>query len=163
MNRPFVKHESIRSFIISQSCGTSNDKMYHLSLRMVMFHCKGAPMATIKEPVERRKNKRLLVREAAFVCFDANPAMMARIVDVSVGGLGITYRAPRRRKTDFFTLEIFCILYSFSLVGMPVRTVSDIETTVYGVRRRDVQFEVLTEDQKQRLEQFMDFCTTGEA
>jgi len=120
-------------------------------------------MAITKEPVERRKNKRLLVRDAAFVCFDANPAMMARIVDVSVGGLGFSYRAPKRRTTDFFTLEILCILYSFSLVGIPVRTVSDIETSVQGVRRCDVQFGVLTEDQKQRLEHFIDCCTTGDA
>ena len=70
-------------------------------------------MAITKEPVERRKNKRLLVRDAAFVCFDANPAMMARIVDVSVGGLGFSYRAPKRRTTDFFTLEILCILHKF--------------------------------------------------
>ena len=120
-------------------------------------------MPTTKEPVERRKNKRLLVREAAFVCFDAKPAMMARIVDVSVGGLGFTYRAPKRRTTDFFTLEILCILYSYSLVGIPVRTVSDFETTVEGVRRCDVQFEGLTEDQEQSLEQFIDWCAIGEA
>ena len=119
-------------------------------------------MATTKEQVERRKNKRLLVREAAFVCFDANPAMMARIVDVSVGGLGFTYRASRRRTTDLFTLEILCILYRFSLVEIPVRTVSDFETTVQGVRRCDVQFEGLTEDQKYGVEQFIDFCTIGE-
>ena len=52
-------------------------------LEYLCFIVKEPPMAITKEPVERRKNKRLLVRDAAFVCFDANPAMMARIVDTS--------------------------------------------------------------------------------
>ena len=119
-------------------------------------------MATTKEPLERRKNKRSLVREAAFVCFDANPAMMARIVDVSVAGLGFTYRASKRRTGALFTLEILCILYHFSLVGIPVRTISDLETAVEGVRRCNVQFEELTEDQKYGVDQFIGCCTIGQ-
>jgi c-di-GMP-binding flagellar brake protein YcgR len=120
-------------------------------------------MATTNEPVERRKDKRLLVLEAAFVCFDANPAMMARIVDVSTGGLGFTYRASKRRTDDWFTLEILCILYDISLQGIPVRTISDSETTVKGVRRCDIQFERLTEEQKHELEQFIQRCTIEKA
>lgn len=120
-------------------------------------------MATTNEPVERRKNKRLLVRQAAFVCFDASPAMMARIVDVSAGGLAFTYRASKRRTGDLFTLEMLCILYDISLLAIPVRTISDLETAVEGVRRCDVQFERLTEDQKHEIEQFIDCCATGEA
>ncbi len=50
--------------------------------RSEWFSCvvQEPPIATTREPVGPRNNKRLLVREAVLVCFDANPAMMARIV-----------------------------------------------------------------------------------
>jgi len=120
-------------------------------------------MATTSEPVERRKNKRFLIHESAFVCFNRNPAMAARIVDASVGGLGFTYLASKRRTGDLFTVDMLCILCDLSQLAIPVRTISDFETTVEGVRRCDVQFVGLTKGQKHGVGRFIDCCATGEA
>ena len=122
--------------------------------------------ATKNEPVERRKNKRFPVQEAAFACFNSRPAMAGRIVDVSPGGLGFTYIAPRRRTGDLLSLDILCILCDFSSLTIPARTIWDFETvstTIDGARRSGVQFEHLTKNQKNDVKKFIECCTMGEA
>ncbi len=119
---------------------------------------------TRNRPVERRKNRRFSAHEGAFVCFNSKPAMTGRILDLSLGGLGFIYLASNRRTADLFNLDILCVPCDFSLLTIPVRTISDFEmtgTTFDSQRRSGLQFDRLTQDQMHEIRKLIEACTQG--
>jgi len=118
------------------------------------------------ERVERRKHKRFPLQEAAFVCFNSRPAVVGRIADVSLDGLGFNYLSSSGWAKDLLSLDILCIGCDFSSMTIPAKTIWDLETvdaTVDDARRCGVQFEHLTENQKNDVKKLIKCCTMGEA
>jgi hypothetical protein len=123
-------------------------------------------MAITNEPIERRKDKRFEARDKSFVFFNSKPTMAGKIVDVSVGGLGLTYLAPNRRTGDLLSLRLLCVACCLASMRIPARTIWDFETARTSLdrsRRVGVQFERLTQDQMRNVKRFIEYCTLDAA
>jgi hypothetical protein len=123
-------------------------------------------MAITNQPIERRKDKRFQARNKGFVFFDSEPAMAGKIVDISAGGLGLTYLGSNRRTGDLLSLRILCITCCVGGTRIPARTIWDFErvrTSLEGSRRAGAQFERLTQHQKHAVNRFIEYCTLDAA
>jgi c-di-GMP-binding flagellar brake protein YcgR len=123
-------------------------------------------MAITNKRIERRKDRRFQARDKGFVFFNLEPAMAGKIVDISAGGLGLTYLASKRRTGDLLSLRILCIACCLGGTTIPARTIWDFETvrtSLDGSRRAGAQFERLTPHQKHAVNRFIEYCTLDAA
>ena len=112
-----------------------------------------------KEWVERRKHKRFHIPRVAFVALAPVNTKLGQVIDISMGGLAFRYiggKKPSKRSTELriFTDNDFC------LDEVPFETISDFETyqipfTSIIMRRSGVHFGQLTQNQRSRLEYFI--------
>jgi len=120
--------------------------------------------------IKRRKNKRFPVKVSAFTTLGPHFTILGEIVDISRSGLSFCYISEKHPTevaavSDTF-LHIFSSDMSFSLLGVPIKAVSDFEMknkiAFNPMWRRGVEFGKMTEGQKSQLEYFIQNCTTEE-
>ena len=114
-----------------------------------------------KELFERRKNRRFRVQERAFAVFGTQVSELGQITDISRGGLSVRYIAHGDRSKGSSELEIYLADKSFSLKKVPFKSVWDFEiadqfpSSPITMRRRGVQFGLLTQEQIPQLDYFI--------
>ena len=126
--------------------------------------------------IERRKFKRLVVKERAFVAFRPEFTKLGRIRDISRGGLRCEYFVYKDLKdVDEESLsseiDIFLSGNTFYASRIPCSVAYDIEiarneTTFAGItqnRRCGLKFGEFTEEQEEQLEFFLKNHTVGGA
>ena len=120
---------------------------------------------------ERRKHRRCCVDLGSFAVFSSDDSVLpGLIVDISLGGLAFYYFEGENWPVD--SQETYNLFgYEFSVENVPLRTVSDFDVAdennpVYAVlsekfhgkrkiRRRGARYGELTEEQKLKLEIFI--------
>jgi hypothetical protein len=122
----------------------------------------------MEELFERRKHKRLLAQDGAFVELRNHRSKIGEIIEVSKGGLSFHYIDIGDRPKESLELDIFLKHAGFRLEKLPAETVLDVEITktihqgITKIRRHGVKFGKLTKSQQSRLEYFIRHFTTDE-
>jgi hypothetical protein len=113
-------------------------------------------------PAEQRQHKRIQIEgRADAVLFGPSSTKGVQIVDISKGGLAFRYVNSQKSSEGLFELDILWDHVDFSLIKLKVETISDYHIPngfllgVIPVRRCGAKFVELTEDQKSRLEHFV--------
>jgi hypothetical protein len=119
-----------------------------------------------KNLVERRRHKRMEVRDGAFVLLGPDSTKLGRMIDISLGGLAFSHMARERPSNELFELDMFIIDGDFYLERVPFETISDLKTlenpfSSITMRRSGVRFGELTHDQLSLLENFIQNHTMG--
>jgi hypothetical protein len=144
-----------------------NHKLFRQE-QVILQHAESVLMTNEKEQAERRKHTRFEVREGAFAVLRPDRNIVGEILDISKGGLSFRYITGEEQSRESSGLDILFAGGSFSLAGVPFKTVSDFlmpdgffsnSTTT---RRRGVQFGVLTQEQTGELKSFIGNHTRGE-
>jgi hypothetical protein len=84
---------------------------------------------TMEPPFERRKHKRFLAKEGAFVELRDYRGKIGEIIEVSKGGLAFQYIDVGDRPKESLRLDIFLKHAGLRLEKLPAETVSDAEIT----------------------------------
>ena len=122
-----------------------------------------------KKQVDRRRHKRFLVQDTAFVVFRAPWPLstnVAQIKDISMDGLSYTYIEGEKRSNCSSELDILLGNRSFYLDKLPFKTISDCKApnkvpfSSIEMRRSGVQFGKLTLEQISQLKFFISNHTT---
>ena len=124
-------------------------------------------MIEAQKLVERRKYKRMQVRDDAFVLLGPNSTKLGRIIDIGIGGLAFSHMARERPSSELFELDIFIIDSDFYLERVLFETISDFKThenpfSSITMRRSGVRFGELGHNQVSQLEHFIQNYTIGE-
>ncbi|MDY6988569.1 MAG: PilZ domain-containing protein [Thermodesulfobacteriota bacterium] len=120
----------------------------------------------MKTPYERRKCLRFRVLNPAFVVTSRTRGETGRLIDISSHGLAFKYVDDNGSLGGLSQLDIFLADHPFYLGRLPVKTVEDhIMSDVVSLnartwRRRGVEFGALTDEQRSRLEYFVQHHTT---
>ena len=136
--------------------------------RIVCLAFKNASQRpNMAKPKEHRKHKRFQARKGAFAGVRPDYHRLGQIVDICMGGLAFRYMAAKRASNTSHEMEIFLTSGDFLIVGLPFKTVSDIETeqlpfSSLAVRRCGVQFGELTDREMTQLEYFIRKYTTSQ-
>ena len=116
------------------------------------------------QQTERRKYKRVDVRSGTYTMNSTKPGL---IVDMSTGGLSFRYIERKDWPEETRTMDIVSGEdEEYRLENIPYRVVSDYETKseiAYEkmiVKRRSVEFVELSQDQKSKLQKFIDLNQT---
>ena len=116
------------------------------------------------QQTERRKYKRVDVRSGTYTMNSTKPGL---IVDMSTGGLSFRYIERKDWPEETRTMDIVSGEdEEYRLENVPYRVVSDYETKseiAYEkmiVKRRSVEFVDLSQDQKSKLQKFIDLNQT---
>ena len=117
--------------------------------------------------IERRKDKRFLVRNGAFVTLGSSDSVVGRIIDVSMGGLTFYCVDCQRPSLKATELEIFVTGNAFRLGEVPCQSIWDltlpeVAPSSLHTKQCGVQFGDLTPYQKSQLEHFIQHHTKGE-
>ena len=123
-------------------------------------------MTTLANKNDRRRHKRFHICDGAFAFINNIPFT---IRNISQGGMRLQSVVYEDAPPDEMTLDIFLKDKDFYLQDIPVRLVTVREKlanspfSTLQVRCLGLQFGVLTEQQKTRLDAFIFQTTTGEA
>ena len=109
---------------------------------------------------ERRKLKRLKIRNSAYVILKPSDTGVGRLIDISMDGLTLDYITTRQPEIQPTKLDIFVNNSPFRLYEIPCRTITDFATFEahdgsLSKRRRGIQFGKLTPTQQAHLEYFI--------
>ncbi|MCF8084009.1 MAG: PilZ domain-containing protein [Deltaproteobacteria bacterium] len=110
---------------------------------------------------EKRRHPRFQVQSTVFALVKSGAYTLGEVLDVSEGGLALTYVADSGPAVKEGALHLFGSGAISYLRDVPVRTVSDIELpnevefSTIPVRRMGVEFGELTETQQQKLRGFI--------
>lgn len=111
---------------------------------------------------EKRRHPRFEVHSGVIAVVKSDAAhTLGRAVDVSQGGLGLTYVAELGAEVEVGTLDLFAPGGMWYLRDVPVRTASDVEMpndvlfSIVGMRRMGVAFGALTDTQQRQLSAFI--------
>lgn len=109
---------------------------------------------------ERRKLKRLKIRNSAYVILKPSDTGVGRLIDISMDGLTLDYITTRKPEIQPTKLDIFVNNSPFRLYEIPCRTITDFATFEahdgsLTKRRRGIQFGKLTPTQQAHLEYFI--------
>jgi hypothetical protein len=123
-------------------------------------------MANTKVGVERRKYKRLRVKDDAFVMLRPSDTGAGRLINISPAGLMFEYVTMNEPSVEATELEIFMTDNVFRLHEVPCQIVWDLPiyknlTFSLHMRRCGVQFGELTHSQISQLKYFIQNHTTG--
>ena len=113
---------------------------------------------------ERRRHERFKVADNAYAMVTPLSQKRGEILDISRGGLALQYvseEGHREVATEIdFYLHIFLKDISFCLLRIPIETVSDVEIghndRTGSIRRRSVAFGVMSQNQLDDLEHFIE-------
>jgi hypothetical protein len=123
-------------------------------------------VAKVRKIPERRELGRYAVERHALTMLWPASSIVGRILDISMDGLAFQYTAPKKPQDASSDIEIVLSRADFSSGALPFRTVSDSRMKGYfgftfarTQRRRSIQFKELAEDQKAKLEYFIEnYC-----
>lgn len=113
--------------------------------------------------VERRKEDRFKVNEGSVAVMTPDwphATMVANVVDISTGGIGLRYSTHQGNLFDSGELALADSNYEVYVNGLPFRTVADVPERASRrrkepMKRSGVEFEALTARQLSRLEVFI--------
>ena len=117
--------------------------------------------------VERRRYSRYCVRDPAFAVFNPDPVKLAQIIDISLGGLGISVSGSTEQLIESARLEILVDDCSFYLTNLSYKffpvfrnlhwnSATSLQNRYYGVKFID-----LMPSQKTQLSNFIRKHTIG--
>lgn len=120
--------------------------------------------------IKRRKNKRFPVKVSAFATLGPHFTVLGEIVDISRSGLAFCHISEKQQPEVAPVLDTFLHIFSsdmsFSLLGVPIKAISDFEMKnkigFNPMWRRGVAFGEMTEGQKSQLEYFIQNYTKDE-
>ena len=121
---------------------------------------------------ERRKYVRFLVQPNAYAALGASYTKIGKICDVSMGGVAFEYYSGKEVLNQHdSTVTIFITVNNFYLENIPCQMISDqpksssnkasMLNSNYVVKRCCLQFVNISEDQRQRLDYFLNHHTHG--
>ena len=109
--------------------------------------------------VERRKHKRFPIMDNAFAVLRFSPSStkIGRIIDISMGGMGIEYENSEEWADTPKELSILFGDDDFYLEKIEFETVSDksISFSFTETRRRGIKFGTLSDSQSSQLKNFI--------
>ena len=116
---------------------------------------------------ERRKFTRVSVPVEEFFVYCHKTHRITVVKDISMGGLKIECNPTAESRPDAMTIDVYALPQGrFHVAGIPCRVVYDIANlaengTFSGSNSRisGVQFEKLTDEQKNKLEHVLSFTT----
>lgn len=116
--------------------------------------------------MERRKFTRFKVQNNAYAALRGNYTKVGKIYDISLNGLAFRYLSEKVFSETFNRVDIFLSDNGFHLSGLPCKVVCDEKEGVYispmiTPYRCALKFEGLNEEQKNKLEFFLNNHTTG--
>ena len=116
--------------------------------------------------MERRKYDRYRAKDGGLVFIRSEPAVIGKIVDISMGGIAFYYDGNVNQIIDEYEIFILFADDSFFMDIDRFRTVvdfeivDDTEANYCPLRKRGVEFGKLNISQKDHLEYFLRFHTT---
>ena len=121
---------------------------------------------------KRRKYVRFLSQPNAYAALGSSFTKIGKILDISMGGLAFEYYSSSEDLNQYdSTVTIFITVNNFYLENIPCQMISDLperdsdKSSVlnpnYLVKRSCLQFIAISDDQRQRLEYFLNNYTRG--
>ena len=121
---------------------------------------------------KRRKYVRFLAQPNTYAALGSSFTKIGKILDISMGGLAFEYFSSSEDLNQYdSTVTIFITVNNFYLENIPCQMISDLPkcgsdtssalNSNYLVKRSCLQFMTISEDQKQRLEYFLNNHTRG--
>lgn len=117
--------------------------------------------------IERRRTRRLKVKNDTFVIHDGTQDMLGQVVDIGEGGLAFHYIGEPVRPPGIWKLNIRPKNSAMALENFNARTISDIEINYANpisqipLRRCGVKFGLLSPVQIKQLSQFIHLLVLG--
>ena len=116
--------------------------------------------------MEKRKFTRFRAQDDAFAALRGNFSKVGKIYDISLNGLAFRYLAEQEAEEEFTRVDIFLSGNGFHLAGIPCNIVYNVkEDTLISMEispyRCGLSFNVLQEEQQNKLEFFLNNHTTG--
>jgi len=116
--------------------------------------------------MERRKFTRFQVQDDAYAALRGNYTKIGKICDICINGLGFRYLAENVYNETYNQVDVFLSSNGFHLSGVPCKVVCDEKEFTYSSPaiahyRCCLKFEELNEEQKNKLEFFINNYTTG--
>ncbi len=120
-----------------------------------------------KEKLEQRRHARFPALEGVIVALKPHAEILGQMIDISLSGLSFKYidSALALKLSPSAELMILLTKPRFLLDRIPYRTVADFELanefsfSSIPIRRRCVEFEVMSLDKRSRLEDFILYCS----
>jgi hypothetical protein len=125
-------------------------------------------MSDIKVSDERRQQKRFKAAEGAFAALVDQESRLGQIKDISLRGLSFRYIDSHEKLENARELKIIIGNRGLYLDKVPFKKISDFEIesefsfSMVKMRQIGLEFGVLTAEQKQQLERFIQKHTIGE-
>jgi c-di-GMP-binding flagellar brake protein YcgR len=113
---------------------------------------------------DRRQHKRFKINGRAFAYYETHSPKIAEITDISTEGISLSYVGSSETVNQTLELEIIPPDSARCMEKLPCRTVSDCQIDAgmdegLGTRRCSVKFADLTEDQRAKVQCFIDdYC-----
>ena len=126
-------------------------------------------MTNSKGRIERRQMKRFKVADGAFAALVNHGSQLGQIRDISKMGLSFRYLDSEEEHTDGRELKIILGSGGLCLDKVPFKKITDFEIknefsfSSIKMRHIGLQFGKLTPEQKDRLNNFIQNHTIGEA
>jgi len=117
--------------------------------------------------VERRRHLRYKVKDNAFAIINSEPVRLVPILDIAIGGLGVSMNGDDLWLNKASKLEIMVADCSFYLENIPFETISNFKafpanvSNLPGGRHGSLKFGSLTPSQKSELKYFIRNYTQG--
>lgn len=120
-----------------------------------------------KEKHEQRQHTRFPAIEGVIVALKPHAEILGQMIDISLSGLSFQYidSALALKQSPSSELMILLTKPRFFLDRIPYRTVADFELanefsfSSIPIRRRCVEFEVMSLDKRSQLEDFILYCS----
>jgi len=113
---------------------------------------------------DRRQHERFRINGRAFVYYETHAPKIAEIIDISNGGIAFSYVGGAETVNQKLSLEIILPDSTRFMEKLPCKTITDCQIdpgmdASLGKRRCSVQFENLSDDQRAKIDCFMnDYC-----
>ena len=116
--------------------------------------------------MERRQFTRYLAQDDAYAVLGGDFAKVGKVCDISLNGLAFTSPAEKISHDTFTHVDIFLSNNGFHLPDVPCNIVYDVKEHTSGSMeispyRCGLSFNVLQEEQQNKLEFFINNYTTG--
>ena len=118
--------------------------------------------------MERRRFTRFKVQDDAYAALRGNHSKVGKIKDISLNGLAFRYFAEKVCSINFKHVDIFLSSNGFHVSDVPCTVVCDEKesalnySSVITTYRCGLKFEGLNEEHQEKLEFFLNNCTTGQ-
>jgi len=112
----------------------------------------------------RRQHERFRINGRAFIYYEAPTPKIAEIIDISTDGVAFSYVGRAEPVNQNLSLEVILPDSTRFMEKLPCKTISDCQIDSatdqgLGTRRCSVQFENLADDQRGKIECFInDYC-----